>query len=533
MDEPGGPSRSPPGRMLERVLDLALDMGAVYADARFQDRRLTLAGLTARRTGREAGNGRRRDSGDVSRHVQRGVGVRVIGPRGGEGFSATSDLTRAGLARAVSEAVGGALSEEARRPASRSGGGFVLGSPVQSTDRVATPRRLDPEDVGIEEKRDILRAFAAEAFAHPRTSSVSLAYADASGTDLFASTEGARVETDSARVILHASVEAARGNAVFDSTESLGGVGGLELLGEPAVKDLAGALAANAAEWLGAGTPPGGEMPAVLDNQAGENFVHEAVGHSCEGDAVLAGASVMGGKLGVEVGAAGVTVVDDPSRPGTVGMYIYDDEGGRARKVTLIEDGVLQGYLHTRQTAAALGARPNGHARARDFGHLPIVRMGTIYLEAGDWTLDEMVEDITEGIYLMGKRGGQVDPARGVFQFRPDRARLIRKGELAEPVKAPSLSGSILDILENMDAVGDDLRFHPGGCGKGFPGQIIPAGSGSPHVRLKKATIGGEAARGAASTSTGRGTGRVTANTGEDGDTAVGGAAGRRKGGRD
>ncbi|RJQ09391.1 MAG: TldD/PmbA family protein [Bacillota bacterium] len=490
---------------LDDVLELALrrtrEMGAVYADVRLQDRRLTLMSLTSRRSGPGQPP---RESWEVSRHAQRGLGVRVIGPEGGEGFSAATDLSRAGLARVVSEAMAGAASASRRTgraaggpaAASRAPGGFLLGPPVAGVAKVATPRKVHPEDVGVDEKRDFLRTYASEAYCRPETSMVSLAYADSSGTDVFASSEGSRVETDSARVVLHSTVEAERAGDVFDTIESLGGVGGLELLAEPAVKDLAGRLASRAADWLGAGAPPGGEMTAILDNQSCENFVHEAVGHSCEADAVEAGASVMAGKLGVEVGAPGVTVVDDPGRAGTVGMFLYDDEGVKAQRVTLIEDGVLKGYLHTRQTAAAMGVPPNGHARARDFGHLPIVRMGTISLEAGDHDFDELLEGVGDGIYLMGKRGGQVDPARGVFQFRPDRARLIQGGELGPPVRAPSLSGSILDILRNMDAIGDDLCFHPGGCGKGFPLQVIPAGSGSPHVRIRRATIGGEGGRG-------------------------------------
>ncbi|MEW6032173.1 MAG: TldD/PmbA family protein [Bacillota bacterium] len=475
-------------RTLRFVLDRALGMGAVYADARFQDRRLTLVGLTARREGGTPGGGRA--AWEVSRHTERGLGVRVVGPGGREGFAATSDLSRPALAKVVSDAAAGAMSGRAG-PSGEGGEGTGLGPAVRTVGRAATPRRLHPDDLDLEEKRDILRTFSAEAFARSETSTVSLAYADAAGTDVFASTEGSRVETDSARVILRAGVEARHALRAFDSAESLGGVGGLELLSELAVKDLARRLAANAADWLGAPAAPGGEMTTVLDNQAGENFVHEAVGHSCEADAVLTGASVMEGRLGREVGAPGVTVVDDPGRVGTVGMYVYDDEGVPARSVTLIEEGVLRAYLHTRRTAAAMGVEPNGHARARDFGYVPIVRMGTINIEPGEFTLEEMLEDIDRGIYLMGKRGGQVDPARGVFQFRPDRARLIRRGELGEPVRAPSLSGSILDILQSIDAVGRDLVFHPGGCGKGFPGQTIPAGSGSPHLRLTRATIGG------------------------------------------
>ncbi len=491
---------------LQNVLDFVLrraeEMGAVYADARFQDRRLTLIGLAARRgtVGAVSGAG---ETWEVSAHTERGLGVRVVGAAGGEGFAATSDLRRPALSKVVSDAMAGAYqvggSAPASPPEAPAEGGVprgpqpdrpVLGPPVRSVGKAVTPRAQDPSDFDLEAKRDILRTFQAEAFARPETSRVGLAFADSSGTDLFASTEGSHVEVDSARVILQANVEASRGAARFDSQESLGGVGGLELLAETPVKDLARRLAGNAAEWLGAEASPGGEMTAVLDNQAAENFTHEAVGHSCEADAVLAGASVMAGKVGRRVGASGVTVVDDPGRPGTVGMFPYDDEGVPAVRVTLIEDGVLQGYLHTRRTAAAMGAAPNGHGRARDFGHPPIVRMGTINLEPGDHSLEELLEGVDEGIYLMGKRGGQVDPARGVFQFRPDRARLIRHGQLERPVRAPSLSGSILDILGDIDALGNDLSFHPGGCGKGFPSQVIPAGSGAPHVRLRRVTVG-------------------------------------------
>ena len=479
-----------PQAAMEFALRRAREMGAVYADVRFQDRRLTLVGLVARRPTGAGPGAARRETWEASRHVERGLGVRVFGARGGEGFAAASGLGRAALAKAVSDALSGALQAE-KTAASAVSGAAALGPAVVSTGRVSTPRTTDPAEVDLEAKLDILRTFKAEAFARPETSRVSLAYADSTGIDRFASTDGSDIETDSARIILRATVEAARGPHVSDSAESLGGVGGLELLAEPAVKSLAASLAGAAAEWLGAGEAPGGEMTAILDNQSTENFIHEAVGHSCEADDVLAGASVLAGKLGAQVGAPGVTVVDDPGRPGTVGRYPYDDEGVPARRVTLIEDGVLKEYLHTRRTAAAMGRPPNGHARARDFGCPPIVRMATINLEPGDFSLDQMLEGVKKGIYLMGKRGGQVDPARGVFQFRPDRARLIEGGELGRPVRAPSLSGSILDILQNIDAVGCDLRFHPGGCGKGFPAQVIPAGSGAPHVRLRRATIGG------------------------------------------
>jgi len=149
------PSGSPPPRQphpeaaLEKVLDLALDMGAVYADARFQDRRLTLAELTLRRTGGRAapagstGPAACAGTDEMSRHIQRGLGVRVIGPKGGEGFAATSDLTRAGLGRVVSQAVAGALSEEVRRPASRTGGGFAPRR-RRSTSFALSPPRPSP-----------------------------------------------------------------------------------------------------------------------------------------------------------------------------------------------------------------------------------------------------------------------------------------------------------------------------------------------------------------------------------------------------
>jgi TldD protein len=474
------------------LLGRAAEMGAAYADVRFQDHRLTLIGLESYRG--KATLGRPTGLGRGTAHIERGLGLRVVGRTGGEGFAATSDMSRSALAKTVSDAIAGATRAGREDPAPTDDlfpAPSVLGPAVVTVARAATARKLDPADFDLSAKRDILESFRAEAFARPETSHVSLAYADAVGTDFFASTEGSRVEVDSARVILRAGVEAARGGVSFDCVESLGGVGGLELLAESAVKDLAGRLADDAAEWLGAKAAPGGEIVTVLDNQACENFIHEAVGHACEADSILAGASVMAGKLGTAVGAPGVTVVDDPTRAGTAGRFLYDDEGVPARRVTLIEEGFLRDHLHTRRTATSLGAIPNGHARARDFGCRPLVRMGTINLEPGDHSVEELLEGVDRGIYLIGKRGGQVDPARGVFQFRPDRARLIVRGELGSPVRAPSLSGSTMEILGNIEALGRDLRFHPGGCGKGAPAQIIPAGSGAPHVRLRRATIGG------------------------------------------
>ena len=242
-----------------------------------------------------------------------------------------------------------------------------------------------------------------------------------------------------------------------------------------------------AVSLLDAKLAKGGAMRAVLDPELAGVFTHEAVGHASEGDLVREGASVLAGKSGERIGREGLVIVDDPSLH-EFGFIPVDAEGVGVRRTEIIRDGILTSFLHNRETLAAVGDGVPGHARA-EHGAPPIVRMSNTFIENGDATYDEIMAECKDGILLIGSRGGQVDPGRGVFQFNAEYGYLIEGGEATDMVRDVSLSGEILSTLHDIALIGDDRRMSPGYCGKG--GQTVPVSDGAPHLLLEGATIGG------------------------------------------
>lgn len=248
-----------------------------------------------------------------------------------------------------------------------------------------------------------------------------------------------------------------------------------------------GEAAARAIALLAARTPRGGTMNAVLDPELAGVFAHEAVGHASEGDLVWEGSSVLGGKVGERIGSPVITIVDDPSLP-EFGFEPFDAEGSRVGRTEIIKHGVMNAFLHSRETLAAIGHGHAGNARAMP-GEPPQVRMSNTYLEDGDSSLEELIRECGSGILLKGTRGGQVDPGRGVFQFNAEYGYLIEEGEVGEMVRDVSLSGEILRTLHSISLCAGDRTMHQGYCGKG--GQSVPVSDGAPHVLLLNAVVGG------------------------------------------
>ena len=227
-------------------------------------------------------------------------------------------------------------------------------------------------------------------------------------------------------------------------------------------------------------------MPVILDPELAGVFAHEAVGHASEADLVLEGGSVLENKIGEQIASPLVSVIDDPTLH-EYGYYPFDAEGVQSTKTTIIKDGMMESYLHSRETAARLGGIP-GHSRAQGYS-MPIVRMSNTYIDNGNSKFEEMLEDIGNGMYLIGSRGGQVNTGEGVFQFNAEKGYLIENGELTTLLRDVSLSGNTLEILKNVNMVGNDLTMHSGRCGKN--GQLAPVTDGSPHISITKALVGG------------------------------------------
>jgi TldD protein len=196
---------------------------------------------------------------------------------------------------------------------------------------------------------------------------------------------------------------------------------------------------------------------------------------------------VLKGMTGKQIGSPLLTIVDDPSLP-EFGFEPVDAEGSAVERTEIIKSGVVNAYLHSRETLRAVGSGKAGHARAMP-GEPPLVRMSNTFIENGDSTLDELMEACRDGILLKGSRGGQVDPGRGVFQFNAEYGYLIEGGEIAGMVRDVSLSGEILQTLHAIRQLGNDRVMHQGYCGKG--GQSVPVSDGAPHLLLGDAVVGG------------------------------------------
>ena len=241
---------------------------------------------------------------------------------------------------------------------------------------------------------------------------------------------------------------------------------------------------------------PSGVMDVVAGPEVVGIAVHESTGHPYEADRILGREAAQAGEsfvtknmLGTRIGSNKVNVIDDPTIENSAGFYLYDDEGVKARKRILIKNGVINEFLHNRETAKMLGIKSNAAARAVSFDKEPIVRMANTYMETGDWARDEIIEDTKKGIYVKNFMEWNIDDIRYNQKYVGAEAYLIKNGELAEPVINPVIEVTTPTFYKSVDACAKDIEFYAGPCGKGEPMQAIPVFMGGPTIRLKRLRI--------------------------------------------
>ncbi|RPE67056.1 TldD protein [Pacificibacter maritimus] len=238
---------------------------------------------------------------------------------------------------------------------------------------------------------------------------------------------------------------------------------------------------------------PAGVMDVVLGNGWPGILLHEAVGHGLEGDFNRKETSAFSGLLGQQIAAKGVTVLDDGTIPDRRGSISVDDEGTPSAKNTLIEDGILVGYMQDRQNARLMGVDPTGNGRRESYAHTPMPRMTNTYMLGGDTPPEDIVANLKDGIYAVGFGGGQVDITNGKFVFSCTEAYQVKNGVIGAPVKGATLIGDGATSLKHIRALGNDMALDPGmgNCGKA--GQWVPVGVGQPTVMIGELTVGGSA----------------------------------------
>ncbi|MGV6809653.1 MAG: metalloprotease TldD [bacterium] len=279
-------------------------------------------------------------------------------------------------------------------------------------------------------------------------------------------------------------------------TASTGGGGRLDFnyfIEQARVKAFAKEAVRQALVNIDAIAAPAGRMPVVLGSGWPGVLLHEAVGHGLEGDFNRKGTSAFSGKIGEQVAARGVTVVDNGTIDDRRGSLNIDDEGTPTQSTTLIEDGILKGYMMDKLNARLMNTTSTGNGRRESYAHLPMPRMTNTYMLAGDHAPEEIIASVDKGLYAVNFAGGQVDITSGQFVFSASEAYLIENGKIGQAVKGATLIGNGPEVMHRISMIGNDLALDAGvgNCGKA--GQSVPVGVGQPTLRVDDLTVGGTA----------------------------------------
>ncbi|MGB2757925.1 MAG: TldD/PmbA family protein [Acidimicrobiia bacterium] len=424
----------------------------------------------------------------VSSGRSRGAGVRVMHGEA-TGFAHTADLSRAGLVAAVSAAAAAGSAPPGTAPVALDRSRVVDSAADEaSEDRIPTATKVEY----------LLRANEAARAAREEDQrsdeqvvQVGVSLAELRRRIQIANSDGL-LATDDVRRTRFAVQCVAKGDAGLQTgMEAPGRTVGFEYFEEFPPEATAEEASRRALRMLRARPAPSGKLPVVMARGAGGVLFHEACGHGLEADIIERGASVFKDRIGQQVAASGVTLIDDATEAREWGTFAIDDEGTPARRNTLIENGVLTDYMWDHIRSRRAGRQRSGNGRRETYECLPMVRMTNTYVLNGDSSADDIISSTEHGIYCVQLGGGQVDTATGDFVFGITEAYMIEQGRLTYPIKAAQLIGNGPAVLQRIDAVGNDFATWAGTCGK--DGQGVPVSSGQPTLRVSELTIGGTA----------------------------------------
>lgn len=349
--------------------------------------------------------------------------------------------------------------------------------------------KINPSDIPIEEKIQKIRDFFNYLSKYDeRIINPIILYSENLMTRIFFNNEGCQLRQVLPRIRIIIQPVVKEGSTIDFDYFSTGGEKGFEII-EEILDNKLEQIAKNSLEMLKADTPPSGKFPIILDPDMAGLIAHESFGHGLEADQILRDRSYLKDKLNKKVASEICVIYDSPNLKNELGSYFFDDEGIPAGKNILVEGGILKNFLHNRHTASLLNGIPKGNGRRESFAHPVYVRMTNTYFEPGDYNLDEMISEIKYGV--MPTRGyfGMEDPLGGGMQCSSKKGYLIENGERTKLLKSITLSGPVLELLQNIDAISDDnLNLHGGTCGKGVE-DFIPVTTGGSFIRVKNALI--------------------------------------------
>ncbi len=402
--------------------------------------------------------------------------------KGGWGFASFNRLT--GLTERIEEAIAAARlvgdDETILAPV----------APVQA-HCVLPLTGSDPRQIPLADKKnlclhygEILRSVS------NKIATISVRYGDSAQRMILATSEGSLIEQAWVDMEMRFAATARDGETVQTGRETMGSRKAYEDL--QALDTQVRGAAERAVASLSLPSVKGNTYTVVIDPILTGLFVHEAFGHLSEADMTYENPDLLETmSIGRRFGTSELQIFDGAAPIGHRGSYFYDDEGTPASTTQLIQDGILVGRLHSRETAGKLGEAPTGNARCLNYHYPPIVRMTNTWIERGKTPVQDLFADIETGVYARNWLGGMTNGE--MFTFAAGEAWMIRNGELAEPVRDVTLSGNAFKTLADIEALGDDFFWdESGGCGKG--GQSgLPVGCGGPSLRIRNVVVGGEA----------------------------------------
>jgi len=474
--------------LIQNILDLAKLKKVDYADIR-----------VVRRQNEEIGvkNGRVEA---LIHDSDFGFGIRVLF-RGAWGFASSSKVAKTEMETVFRKAL-----KIAKASSKAKGKDLFFSSLVPVVDRYQAPISVNPFDVSMEAKLGLLLK-ADEIARRNRKVRISEAFMGSYKTEkTFASTQDSYIEQEIVECGAGISATAIEGGEVQvrsypNSFRGNFATKGFEWIEHLAFPDHAQRVAEEAEQLLSAKTCPSKVTTLILDSSQLALQVHESIGHPIELDRVLgteasyAGTSFLNpGMVGhFKYGSEVVNVVADATFPGGLGTFGYDDEGVKAQRVPILSQGILVNLLTSRETAHHLGKESNGTMRADGWNRIPLIRMTNINLEPGEWTLEQMISDTDEGLFLTTNRSWSIDDKRINFQFGTEIGWEIKRGKLGEMVKNPTYTGITPQFWNSCDAIANRDHWQMWGtpnCGKGEPGQVAHVGHGAAPARFRNVQVG-------------------------------------------
>ena len=474
--------------LIENILDLARLKGVEYADIRI-----------VRRQNEEI----EVKNGKVEALVHEedfGFGIRVLF-QGAWGFACSSKVTKGEMEKVFGKAL-----KIAKASSKVKGKEILFPSASPMIDRYRTPISMDPFDVAVETKLNLLLK-ADEIIRKNKKVKISEAFLGSYETEkTFASTEGSYIEQEIVECGAGISATAIEGSEIQvrsypNSFRGNFATQGYEWIETLALEDKAERIAEEASQLLLAKPCPSNTTTLILDSSQLALQIHESIGHPIELDRILgteasyAGTSFLKPEMvgHFKYGSGLVNIVADATCPGGLGTFGYDDEGIKAQRVPIISQGMLVNLLTSRETAHHLGRESNGTMRADGWNRIPLIRMTNINLEPGDWTLEQMIADTEEGLFLTTNRSWSIDDKRINFQFGTEMGWEIKNGKLGEMVKNPTYTGITPKFWDSCDAIANRDHWQMWGtpnCGKGEPGQVAHVGHGAAPARFRNVQVG-------------------------------------------